>query len=245
MSEQALGAPVRFADRVLRALERVEHRRIVTKADMEAIYRLRYDAYTRGGALPPSSVGHSEKEDHTPNCAVIATFLDGELASTSRYHVASNEDDLLPSSKAFPEAILPVLQNGRVIIDPTRRATRLDLSRQFSEMAYIALTPVCMAAEYFGADFVLAIVPTRHQPFYRRVFGCEPWSPPRLYPGSNVEVVCMAFNYPAEKERIETHYPFFKSTPAEREKLFGGVTYATTKHPTGQAKAGLDATARM
>jgi hypothetical protein len=221
MKVQPLGGPARFSDRVFRTLERVEHRRAVTKAEMEAIYRLRYEAYTRGGSMPPNSVGRSEAYDHTPNCTVIATYIDGELAATSRIHVAADENATLPSCGVFPEAILPLLRTGRVLVDPTRRAARLDLSRNFPELAYIALMPAYMAAGFFEADFVLATVPPKHKAFYRRIFGCEPWSDARLYPGSNVEITCMGLDYHAQKEQIEARYPFFKSTRVEREKLFG------------------------
>ena len=47
----------RFADRVLRLLERVEYRRADSPADKAAIYRLRHDAYMRAGTVEPKPSG--------------------------------------------------------------------------------------------------------------------------------------------------------------------------------------------
>jgi hypothetical protein len=75
--------------------------------------------------------------------------------------------------------------------------------------------------EYFDTDFPLATVVEQHQAFYRRVFGFTPWCEPRDYPKFNFKVACMGLDFGAVKERVEARYPFFRSTDAEREALFG------------------------
>ena len=49
MSLAAGGAPQSFSDRVLRLLERVEHRVATEPADREAAFRLRFEAYQKIG----------------------------------------------------------------------------------------------------------------------------------------------------------------------------------------------------
>ena len=44
-----------LSDRVLALLERVNYRRADTAEEREAIFRLRYEAYLREGAIPPST----------------------------------------------------------------------------------------------------------------------------------------------------------------------------------------------
>jgi hypothetical protein len=213
----------RFSDRVLRFLERVEYRCAVTRAEKEAVYRLRYDAYIREGLIAPRADGqlYDEALDDAPNAWITTMFIDGELASTVRVHVASNENGVLPALGSYSDLIMPHLRKGRVIIDLTRFAARLDFARRFSGLPYVALRPTWQAMEYFDTDFPLATVVEQHQAFYRRVFGFTPWCEPRDYPKFNFKVACMGLDFRAVKERVEARYPFFRSTPAEREALFG------------------------
>ena len=51
MYVHALGHSPRFADRVAKMLERVEHRPAMCQADRKAAYRLRYEAYLRENLL--------------------------------------------------------------------------------------------------------------------------------------------------------------------------------------------------
>jgi len=222
MGKPAETSHLRFADRVLRLLERVEHRTAETASEREAVYRLRYDAYIRDGFIEPRASGqlYDASYDDAPNCWITTTFIDGKLASTFRIHVASNLRDVLPSSAVFSDVITPRFDGHRVVLDPTRLAARLEFSRRYSEMPYIALRPAWMAAEFFSANFVIATTREEHQAYYKRVFGYKLWCEPRDYPFLSRKVACMGLDFRAVKERVEARYPFFRSTAAEREKLF-------------------------
>jgi hypothetical protein len=217
------GTASRFSDRVLRFLERVEHRCAATPAEKEAVYRLRYEAYIREGLIEPRADGqlYDEALDDAPNAWITTTFIDGELASTVRIHVASDEDSTLPSLGAYADEITPHLRMRRTLVDLTRFAARVEFARRFPELPYIALRPGWQALENFQADRALATVVEQHQAFYRRVFGFMPWCEPRDYPKFNFKVACMGLDFRAAKERVEARYPFFRSTRAEREALFG------------------------
>jgi hypothetical protein len=222
MDAGAIGAASRFSDRVLRMLERVEHRRAETKAEREAVYRIRYEAYIRQKLIDPRADRrlYDEALDESPNAWITTTFIDGELASTVRVHVADNEDSALPSLGAYSDLIMPHLRDGRVIVDLTRFAAELEFARRFPEFPYIAMRPGWLASRYFGADIMLATIVEEHQPFYRRAFGYTEWCQPRIYPNFNRKVACMGLDFHAVERRIETRYPFFRSTQAERTKLF-------------------------
>ena len=55
MNTDTVRSPSRFSDRILRFLERVEHRPAQTAAEKEAIYRLRYEAYLRENFIVPTA----------------------------------------------------------------------------------------------------------------------------------------------------------------------------------------------
>jgi hypothetical protein len=216
------GSTSRFSDRVFRLLERVEHRCADTPFEREAVYRLRYEAYVRQGLIEPRADGrlYDKTLDEAPNAWLTTTFIDGELASTFRVHVAADETGVLPSLGVFSDVITPRLRMGRVLVDPTRLAAQLEFARKLPELSYIALRPAWLPGEYFEADFGLISIVEQHQAFYRRVFGYAPWCEPRDYPNFNRKVACMGVDFRAKRERVEARYPFFRSTWAERNALF-------------------------
>jgi hypothetical protein len=211
----------RFVDRVAKLLERVEHRRAETPEEKDAIYRMRYEAYLREGAIEPNdSRRFKDPFDEAHNAWLIGTFIDGELASSLRIHVAQTDQLALPAKSVFPEVIKPRLRSGEILVDPTRFVTRLDFSRRYHEMPYLTVRPGWMAGEHFDADFIIATCRAEHQAYYRRVFGHENWCPPRDYPTLKKQLGCMGLDYRAKRESVEMRYPFYKSTGDERAELF-------------------------
>jgi hypothetical protein len=223
MNGYGVKSPSQFADRVLRLLERVEHRRIRTESEKEAIYRLRYAAYRRENYIEPREDGvlYDSVYDEAPNCWNIGTYIDGELASSLRIHVGWREDDILPDASVFPDVFTPHLRNGRAIVDLTRLATNIEFSRRLPEMPYVTLRPGWMAGAHFNVAYIISTMRAEHQAYYKRVFGSEVFSKPREYPLVNRPVACMGCDYFAQKDRVESRYPFFQSSEEERDNLFG------------------------
>ncbi len=213
-----------FSNRVRRLLGRVEHQCARTPAEKEIVLGIRREADSRRGVvdLRADSNWQDEAFDEAPNAWMLTTFIDGAPATTLRIHVAAHEGDRLPSLENFPNAIRPHIRKGGVILDMTRLAARLEFARKFPELPYLALRPAWLAAEYFGADFVLATVAAEQQDFYRRAFGYEPWGRSFGSPGFSRAMACMGFEFPATKERIEALHPFLRSSERERDWLFRG-----------------------
>lgn len=217
--------PLRFAERVERLLGKVEFRVAKRPSEREAVFRLRYDAYRRRNLLNSYVEGllYDEVYDESPNGCSTMTFIEGEFASTVRVHVSADEDADLPSMRVFADVILPHLQGGEIVVDPTRLAARLDLSRLYPELPYFALRPVWMAAQHFNADFVIATTSIEHASFYRRVCGYESWSEPRTYPCMTFDVLCLGLDFQARRQRVEARYPSFGATRAECMALYGAM----------------------
>jgi hypothetical protein len=223
MTSATGGAPTSFSDRVLRFLERVEHRIAKTDAEREAAFRMRYDAYARIAWIEPRSDRRlfDARYDDADTTWITLTFVDGELAATTRLNLGIGEDALLPSLTVFPDVIAPRLKAGFVILETTRLAADMRISGSNPELAYIAMRPGYMAGVHFDVDFGVATTRREHMPFYRRVFQFVPWCEPRAYPGLTTEIGCMGMDLRDVRARIEARYPFFKSEPTERELLFG------------------------
>lgn len=217
------GAPQSFSDRVLRLLERVEHRVAVTPAEREAAFRLRFDSYQKSGILQRSDtdVLYDPRYDDASNAWITTTFIDGELAGTVRVNIGVGESAVLPGLQVFADVLVPILSAGQVVAEFTRLAARLHLSSIHPELAYIVMRPAFMAAEHFEVDLAVATPRAEHIAFYRRAFGAVVWRPPCDYPGLTAKFACVGADYRLARQFIESRYPFLESDPAEREALFG------------------------
>lgn len=205
----------------MRLLERVEYRRADSDDDKEAIYRLRHEAYQRAGTVEPHPSGmFRDPMDEVANAWLIGLYIDGDLASSLRLHIAASPAALLPATKAFADVIEPHLRAGRMIIDATRFVSKLEYSQKYSEIPYVTLRPTFMAEEYFGADFITAACLSEHQAFYRRMFGGALWREPRSYPNFRRPMALIGHDCQALRGATYQRYPFYRSTEAERARLF-------------------------
>lgn len=210
-----------FSDGVARLLERIDCRRADTIEEREAIFRLRYEAYLREGAISANSSGtFSDRYDEAPNAYVFGFYIDDRLASSIRIHVASKQNPTSLTLQAFPDILQPELDAGKVIIDPNRFVADPTLSRLHRGLPYATLRLSMVAAQHFNADIVLAAVRVEHQSFYRRAFDQRVICEPRPYPNLTKPLSLMAIHYPTAVNELWRRYPFIPATVCERRRLF-------------------------
>lgn len=211
-----------FAERLVDFLDVIEVRRLTHPDDLETVFRLRYDAYVREGSIPRDfSRRFADSFDKQDNVWIFGTYLDGVLASSIRVHVASPENSSAPATSVFPDILLPEIDKGRTIVDPTRFVADEHLARQNPELPYATVRLGLVASEHFKAHIGLATVRLEHRAFYKRLFGLEPFGEPRDYPNLAKPICLMGINYPESRTRILERYPYLRSTAEEREMLFG------------------------
>ena len=202
-------------------LEHVDYRRAETPDEKERIYRLRYRAYLREGAILPSeSERVTDAYDDLPNNFIFGIYIHGELYSSIRVSVLTSEWRGSPSSEMFSDMLHPELERGKLIIDPTRFVADPDKARRFAELPYVTVRLGYVACAYFNADIGLANVRPEHRAFYRKVFLQEPWGEPRFYPGLIKPVGLVAARYTDIRERVFHRFPFMRSSAFERRMLF-------------------------
>jgi hypothetical protein len=221
MTAVAKVAATSFNDRIFSALDRVDYRRAESAEDLEAICRMRYDAYLREGAIAPDFTKRlTDRFDELENTWVFGVYIDGLLASSFRIHLIQGGRIDTPAMQIFPEFLKSEVEAGKTIIDPTRFVADWNLARRYPELPYVTVRIGYLAAEFFGADFVLASVRTEHQAFYKRVFGHHEVCPPRQYLSLTKPLSLMTLHYPSAREQILRRHPFFRSTLFERRMLF-------------------------
>lgn len=210
-----------FSNRVAELLDRLDIRLADTPEEREPIFRLRYQAYLREGAISPHATGtFTDSYDDLPNARIFGLYLDGELASSIRIHVTSPECADFPSYHVFEDLLDPELAAGRVIVDPTRFVTNKVLSQLNPGLPYATLRLCWLAAEHFRAEHFLVAIRTEHQAFYRRTFHHRLICDARPYPLLAKPISLMTVNVAQVAEQVYQRYPFFRSTYFERRMLF-------------------------
>ena len=209
------------APRNIDPLRHVDYRLAKAPQEKEEIYRLRYRAYLREGAIQESDDQRiTDQYDDLINSWTIGVFVSGELCSSIRISVLTSDWRQSCSAQAFGEIITPRIDRGEVIIDPARFVADPDKAKIFPALPYVTLRLAYMACEYFKADTGLAIVRAEHQSFYRRVFMHETIAEPRLFPGLLKPVGLMAVDFPTKRDKVFRRHPMMRSTAFERRMLF-------------------------
>lgn len=221
MSVLAADQPTGLVDRVQELLQRVDYRRAETTEERAAIFRLRYQAYLREGAISPNSSGQfSDPVDDRENCWIFGVFIDGKLASSIRLSITIPGCIDIPALDVFSDVLLGDILAGKKVVDPTRFVADREMSRAFPELPYVTLRLPWLALEYFDADTMLAAVRAEHQAFYKRLWGSKPACEARPYPNLQKPISLMTLDYRAARERVYRRYPFFRSSQFERRMLF-------------------------
>jgi hypothetical protein len=221
MSNEARVLVPSFNDHVQELLGRVDYRLAETDEEKQAVFRLRYQAYLREGAIGPNrSEALTDHFDETDNGWVFGIYIDGRLASSIRVHVASQERPISPSLEVFRDLLEPELALGKKVIDPTRFVTDPDMARRHAELAYVTVRLGFVAGEHFNAEIGIASVRSEHKAFYRRLFGLDEACEARRGPGLVKPVSLMKIEYASVRPQILSRYPFMRSTVFERRMLF-------------------------
>ena len=211
----------RFAGTLMDILDRVGYSRVSKDEIDNPVYRLRYEAYRREEFVPFNDAGVVIDDlDDAPNCMAFGVYIDGKLASSLRVHHLSARHRTSPSMKVCPDVLGPLLDRGETFIDPSRFTADYEASLAYPALPFLTLRIAVMASVHFDASCCLALVRPEHTAFYRRVFGSEEMCGPRSYPGLTFPVALFGAYVATKLPTTLRRYPFFRSTDAERQRLF-------------------------
>ena len=211
-----------FCDRVELLLARADCRLATSGKQREAIFRLRHATGNRVGAVTHrSALTLWDTYDYSGNVYLLGLYIGDELASSIRLHISSKEQHELPSCDVFGDVLRAEFDTGQVIVDCTRFVADEALSRLYRELPYATLRLCMLAAKHFNADHLITAASPAHQAFYRRGFNFRAISGPRHHPDWASSVRLMTLNYRMAADDLYRRYPFFRSTAAERQHLFG------------------------
>lgn len=222
MQSQSPAFEAQFDQKLDNILARTSYFRVETDADRETIYRLRYEAYRREGTIAArDDLRFCDDYDLDPNAIVFGVNIDGLLAGSIRLHVTSSASPYGPAFDTYRDVLGPIIDGGESCVDPSRFVTNPVIRAGAKLLPFAVTRLACMAAEYFGADWMLATVRLEHAAFYRRFCSLKPLTPPRDYPCLTKPLMLLGERNQNIRDSVFTKYPVFSSTCAERLALFG------------------------
>jgi N-acyl-L-homoserine lactone synthetase len=209
-----------FTDRMMEVLSQVEYRRMESGEDLAAVARLRYKAYKKGGTLSYTSPDVLDASDTDRNAHVLGLYLHGEMICTVRLHYVTPDHRVSQSSNGFADEINALLDSGLTLIDPARFAADPAIAGEYSWIPFMMLRPAIAAAAFYGADRVMQHIQTDHIAFYKRVFYADTIVPPKYCPSYDCVLSLMSTDTRRTGHKLLTRFPFFKTTPSERNVMF-------------------------
>ncbi len=224
MGSESVAVASSFAANVNQLVEQLHCRPIETEADLDAVLRLRYAAYLKEGALTPhDSCRLADCFDDLDNAVNIGVFHEDRLVAAKRFHFLSKPDDDSPTMEVFSDVLRPLLEAGKRLVDPNRFVVDYETAREFPHLAYATLRLSVMASAYYDAHMTTISVRAEHQAFYKRAFFATPAVAPRSYPLLTKKIGLMLVDYEKDRARIYERGPFYASSRAEQERLFGKI----------------------
>lgn len=223
----------RLNQEVMDLIETAECREAVLDDEKQQIYRLRYAAYLRDGALLAGSPEHFEDNSGPRESAkTFGVYIDGRLASSIRLHFATAATPACPALRVFSDCLRPMFETGATLVDPTRFVVNANFVRQYRALPHATIRLAWMACEQVSSAVLLTTASADRQAFYKGLFGHRVVCAPRPYPSLSTPVSLMALNFHEERERILRRHPFLNSLERERNALFGPASALGMTDPT-------------
>jgi hypothetical protein len=220
-----------FAERMDTLLQRLECRPAYTHADIEAFMRLRYEAYSKEGAvLANESRKLEDRFDLTSNAWNFGFYLDGLLVSAIRVHLLTDPSQVSPALETFPEVLGPQIAAGKIVVDPNRFVVNPATARQYPELPFVTVRAAYIGGVHFDADWMTATVRGEHQAFYRRYLSFTQACPPRHYPTLTKPLSLMLLDFKKDASTIARRLPGFVSSANERTALYENTRALRHQH---------------
>lgn len=232
---QSGGAVSRFASSLIDLLDQVHYRRVSVSDQFDPVYRLRYEAYRREAFIPVNSQKITRDAfDDAQNCHCFGVYIEDRLVSSIRLHIATAQEPTSPSRLIWPDVLGGIIEAGGSYVDPSRFTADHDASLAYPALPYLTLRMAVMACEYFGTSHCISSVRPEHGAFYRRVFGLEQMAGLGYWGELTFPVCLFGARIATIYERTMGRFPFFMSTPDEREMLFGTGQLCPAVTPTAR-----------
>lgn len=214
---------------VIDFLDHVTYKRMVSEADLEAVFRLRHDNYVAAGHFDGTADGvFTDHLDHVPGVENVGIYVDGELMGCVRLHVIDKDRRQSCAMEIYDHVLNPKLDAGLVMVDTSRFCCDLKQNKRHPALPLAAIRVPGLLAVQCKAHYTLATVTAPHIPFYKRVLESVDWFDGGIrYPELTAVVHLLASDMRNIHSLAYHNRQYLWSTYEERHALFGdGVEVA-------------------
>jgi hypothetical protein len=218
---KSTGPTIGRATELFHFSKRATCRLATSHIERDAIFKLRYQSYLRGGLIAKNAFGrYIEATDYATNTHLIGLYDNNKLISSLRLQTSSPTAPHFSSLELFPHVLEPLLKSNRTILDMSCVAADGGSSGVYSWLPYLTLRSWIVAAEQFHADYIVTVARPQHLPFYRRTLGCELRPELRQLPHRLHSVGLVMLDFATSAGPLYENLPFLRSSPTERQQLF-------------------------
>jgi len=197
-----------------------------SQPDLEAVYRLRHQAYSAVGALPDTGnrgQRFSDCYDGNPNVQSYGIFRgpQRELLGSIRANLWKPELGTPPicAFERYLDEITVELGPNASFVESNRLVTNQSVREDTPGLQLALFRAIAINAFAHGVDYIIIAVRQRHAKVYQRLLRFEPISRPKPYPGLNVDMVLLAMAFPLLYPWLLQERPAFAVEPEEAARL--------------------------
>lgn len=196
------------------------YRAAISENDREEIFRLRYDSYLSAGLIEPRPDRRlTDEYDSLPGNVLIGVRRRGELVSTLRLSLLSQDRRNSATYSAFSDILAPILEQGKRIIDGSRLAVKTSLVGR-RDLHLRTLRLAVIGADSFAADVGVAAIRPSHLAFYRKFGRFHVAASPRRYVMMRHPQMLVSVDYGCRKTEIARRSTLFDYDAAAFRAIF-------------------------
>lgn len=199
----------------------VDVRPVRDRAELERALALVHDNYVRCGYMQEHPSGLRVSPFFAmPTTQTYVTAVDEKVVATVTLFYDSPM--LLPTDAIFEDALLPLRQAGRRIVEVGMLADRRRALQRSMKVVLRMMKRVFWAGRLDGIHDMVITVNPRHAAFYQRLLCFEPMSPVRPYPAvGNAPAVLLRVNFaeldPEQAQNPDIREMFLRPISAEEQ----------------------------
>ncbi|MEO0544260.1 MAG: hypothetical protein AAFY99_10625 [Pseudomonadota bacterium] len=208
---------------MIASLSRLHYRRVVSGPELEKIGALRQRAYDSKTVFA-EKLGEPlvENDDANNGFYTFGLYEDDDILATVRFGVLDKSNPRTQAAGLFPEVLSPLVAQGQRFIDPSRLAVEPTAADTFPALPVFILRTAFIATVHFSANQCLSVVKREHEAFYRRVFSSTRLAGPAKPAEYAIDLLLLGSAL-SNEQKIQSRYPIFHFTDAEREALFADL----------------------
>lgn len=215
---------------VLRFISRLDYRMLTGEEDISLLGRMRYHSYLKAGLIDPNaSETLVDDRDRDPTFIQLGVLNDRGLIGAIRLKLLTKESPFCMAHDLYPEIIEDEIAKGSRLVEGSRFVAAVDEVGRDVGLPLAIMRAAGMFAHHVGADYIINTPIISDVSFYQRVLFSDVWChEAKPFQALKANTVLLRSCTRKLGEALVSKRPYFWSTEAERQALFGKRSFFHT-----------------